>query len=134
MASTAANNSQKFIRRANNHGRTNRAVYKCVDDLIPDCYDSGGILFSNKSLMALYRRDPHVKSLVQNHAEKLKCISQHFVPLLRCLSNSFTSQYETLSEELDDDDNMDDAVSQSIAISLDRFSLEERSWVSPQDN
>eukprot|EP01018_Ginkgo_biloba_P021239 Gb_25969 [translate_table: standard] len=75
------------------------------------CYDSGGILFSSKSLMALYRHDPHVKSLVQNHTEKLKCMWQHYLPLLCYLSNSFASQYETLSEELEDDDNMDDAIS-----------------------
>eukprot|EP01018_Ginkgo_biloba_P020883 Gb_14120 [translate_table: standard] len=118
MASVATNNSQKFIRQADNHGRTNRAVYKRVDDLIPDCYDSGGILFNSKTLMALYRRDPHVKSLVQNHAEKLKCIWQHSVPLLRCLYNSFASQYETLSEELNDDDNMDDAISQCFEENL----------------
>ena len=118
MASVAANNSQKFIRRANNHGRTNKAVYKRVDDLIPGCYDSGGILFSSKSLMALYRRDSHVKSLVQIHAEKLKCIWQHSVPLLRCLSNSFAFQYETLSKELDDEDNIDDAVSQCFKENL----------------
>eukprot|EP01018_Ginkgo_biloba_P039377 Gb_19392 [translate_table: standard] len=118
MASVAANNSQKFVRRANNHGRTNKTVYKCVDDLIPGCYDSGGILFSNKCLMALYRRDSHVKSLVQIHAEKLKCIWQHSVPLLRCLSNYFASQCETLSEELDDEDNIDDAVSQCFKENL----------------
>eukprot|EP01018_Ginkgo_biloba_P029985 Gb_34038 [translate_table: standard] len=69
----------------NNHGKINRAAYKHVDDLILDYYDSSGILFSNKSLMALHRRDPH---------------------------------YETLVEELDDDDNMDDVVSQCFKENL----------------
>eukprot|EP01018_Ginkgo_biloba_P024308 Gb_15536 [translate_table: standard] len=95
-----------------------RVIYKHVDDLILDCYDSSGILFSSKSLMDLYRHDSHMKSLVQNHAENLKCIWKHSVPLLRCLSNSFASQYETLLEELDNDDDMDDTVSQCFEENL----------------
>eukprot|EP01018_Ginkgo_biloba_P006863 Gb_02467 [translate_table: standard] len=92
------------------------------NDMEEQLEDISAVLVENncfsKSLMALYRRDSHVKSLVQIHAEKLKCIWQHSVPLLRCLSNSFASQYETLSEELDDEDNIDDAVSQCFKENL----------------
>eukprot|EP01018_Ginkgo_biloba_P018290 Gb_22418 [translate_table: standard] len=122
MASSATSSAEKslqrFILRANNHGRTGKHVHKLIEDLIPNYYDSGGILLSSKKFMALYRCDPLVAKLINDYQDELHCIWIHSVSLFRCLSNSFLSQYATLPDELEEDDNLEYALSRCFKESL----------------
>eukprot|EP01018_Ginkgo_biloba_P011615 Gb_40221 [translate_table: standard] len=90
---------QEFIRRPNDHGKTSKPVFKLVRGLIPECYDSGGNLFSSKKLMALYRKDSFIKHLTQMYQIELQNVWQHSSVLMQRLLNQFGQAYESLLEE-----------------------------------
>eukprot|EP01018_Ginkgo_biloba_P031669 Gb_11004 [translate_table: standard] len=56
-----------MLQRINSHGQTGKPVLKRISDLPEHCYDSGGILFSSKALMALFIKDSFIKNIILSY-------------------------------------------------------------------
>eukprot|EP01018_Ginkgo_biloba_P034607 Gb_05161 [translate_table: standard] len=98
------NKEERFLQRENSHGRTGNIILKRITDLPENCYDSGGILFSSTSLMALYRKDSFITTLISAYKIYLFSIWTTSCALMRRLSNKLCSLYEDLHELQEWDD------------------------------